>query len=73
MSEPGDEEIRGLLKRAMIPVDPELKRDLWPRMRRRLEERPPTRGLWLDWALVALLTIWFLVFPEAIPILLYHL
>jgi len=72
MSEQGDEEIRGLLKQAMVPVDPELRRDLWPKMLRRLEERP-TRGLWFDWALVALLAIWFFFFPEAIPILLYHL
>ncbi len=72
MSEQDDEEIRGLLKQAMNPMDPELTRDLWPRMRRRLEEQPRER-LWLDWTLVALLAIWFLLFPEAIPILLYHL
>ncbi len=72
MSEQNDERIRELLKKAMVPVDPELKRDLWPQMLRRLEERP-ARVPWFDWALVALLVIWFFLSPEAIPILLYHL
>ena len=72
MSDQGDEEIRGLLKQAFVPVDPELKRDLWPQMLRRLHERS-REGLGLDWLLVALLAIWVLFFPEAIPMLLYHL
>jgi hypothetical protein len=72
MSEQNDEKIRELLKKAMVPVDPELKRDLWPQMLRRLEERP-TQVPWFDWALVALLAIWFFLSPEAIPILLYHM
>ena len=28
---------------------------------------------WFDWALLAVLAIWFFFSPEAIPILLYHL
>ena len=73
MSEENNEKIRGVLRRAIPPVtDRELKRDLWPQMLRRLEERP-TQVPWFDWALVALLAIWFLFSPEAIPILLYHL
>ena len=72
MNEPEDRKLRELLQSALSPVDAELKRDLWPQMLRRLDERP-TQMLWFDWALVALLAIWFFFFPEAIPVLLYHL
>ncbi len=72
MGEQDDVRIRELLKEAMVPVDPELKRDLWPQMLRRWEERT-AHVPWFDWALVALLVIWLFVSPEAIPILLYHL
>ncbi len=73
MSEENNEKIRAVLRRAIPPVtDRELKRDLWPQMLRRLEERP-ARVPWFDWALVALLAIWFFFSPEAIPILVYHL
>lgn len=73
MSEENNEKIREVLRRAIPPVtDRELKRDLWPQMLRRLEKRP-AQVPWFDWALVALLAIWFLFSPEAIPILLYHL
>ena len=73
MSEANDEKMREALRRAMPPVtDPELPRDLWPEMLRRLEQRP-TRVPWLDWALAALLAALFFIFPEVIPVLLYHL
>ncbi len=73
MSEENNERIREVLRRAIPPVtDRELKRDLWPQMLHRLEERP-ARVPWFDWALVAVLAIWFFFSPEAIPILVYHL
>ncbi len=73
MSEENNEEIREVLRRAIPPVaDRELKRDLWPQMLRRLEERP-AQVPWFDWALLAVPAIWFFFSPEAIPILLYHL
>ncbi|MCI0417634.1 MAG: hypothetical protein L0312_00175 [Acidobacteria bacterium] len=73
MSEANNEKIRELLRKAIPPVaDRELKRDLWPQMLRRLAERP-AQVPWLDWALLAILAIWFFFSPEAIPILLYHL
>ena len=73
MSEENNEKIRELLRKAIPPVaDRELKRDLWPQMLRRLEERP-ARVPWFDWALVSVLAIWFFFSPQAIPILLYHL
>jgi len=73
MSEANNEKIRYVLRRAIPPVaDRELKRDLWPQMLRRLDERP-AQVPWFDWALLAVLAIWFVFSPEAIPILLYHL
>lgn len=73
MSERNDEKLRELLRGTVAPVgDTELKRDLWPRMLKRLDEQTvrPSR---LDWALIALIPVWFFLFPEVIPILLYHL
>lgn len=72
MNDGNEEKLRQLVRKAMGPVDSKLKRDLWPQMLRKLDERP-IRVSWLDWALVALLVVWLLVFPEAIPQLLYHL
>ena len=73
MNEENNEKIREALRRAIPPVaDRELKRDLWPQMLRRLEERPG-QVLWFDWALVGALAMWFFFFPEGILVLLYHL
>jgi hypothetical protein len=55
-----------------LRADTELKRDLWPDMRRRLDERTMRLSL-LDWALLAAVAAWFLAFPEAALALLYHL
>jgi len=73
MNEPNDEKLRELLRSAVAPVaDTELKQDLWPRMLRKLDEQT-IRTSWLDWALIALLPLWFFLFPEVILALLYHL
>ena len=75
-----------LLKQSFPPMDPEPPRDLWPKMRRRLEEgtgaRPWFLDLfsaaklssvpWFDWALLAVLVATVCVFPRSIPIWLYH-
>jgi hypothetical protein len=47
MMEHNDEDIRKLLKQAVPPVRAELQRDLWPGMRRRLNEGQP-RLPWYD-------------------------
>lgn len=73
MNERNDEKLRELLRSAEAHVtDTELKQDLWPRMLRKLDEQT-IRASWLDWALIALLPLWFFLFPQAIPALLYHL
>jgi hypothetical protein len=67
-----DEALKELLQRAAPgPVDRELKRDLWPEMRQRLD-RPPVHISW-DWALAAALLLCLLLFPDAIPAVLYLL
>jgi hypothetical protein len=73
MNEMNDPKFQEIFKRAMAPMaDWELKHDLWPRMLRRLDERP-ARVAWLDLVLLALLVIWCAIFPAVIPELLYNL
>ena len=56
-----------------LRADTDLKRDLWPDMRRRFEARAPIRVPLLDWALAAAVVAWAVVFPEGLLALLYHL
>lgn len=72
MNEQNYEDIQRLLKKAAAPVNPELPRDLWPQMLRRLEERSAAVP-WFDWALLGLLILWLVISPRTIPVLLYHL
>jgi len=72
MNEPNDDKIRELLKQSMGPVTSELRRDLWPQMLRRLQERSAAVP-WFDWALLAALLLWLVLAPRTIPVLLYHL
>lgn len=68
-----DDALKELLRRAAPgPADRELRRDLWPEMRRRLD-RPPVHVPLLDLALAASLLLCLLLFPEAIPALFYLL
>ena len=68
-----DEALKELLQRAAPgPADREPKRDLWPEMRQRLE-RPRVHVPWGDWALAATLLVCLLLFPDAIPAVLYLL
>jgi hypothetical protein len=67
------ESLRAALRSALPPVgDAEPSRDLWPRMLERLDRRS-ARVAWFDWALVALLSVWLVLFPNALPALFYHL
>ena len=73
MNQHDDKELRELLKQTMGPVtDTELQHDLWPQMLKRLD-RQPVHVPWFDWALAALVSAALLLFPGAIPALLYHL
>ena len=73
MTHPDDQELPALLKREFPPFDAgELQGDLWPRMLRRLDTQP-LRVPWFDWALAAAVAALLLLFPGAIPALLYQL
>lgn len=73
MNHANDQKLRELLKSALPPVgDAVLRRDLWPQMLRKMEERS-ARVPWFDWALAALVLGWLFFWPELIPVLLYHL
>jgi hypothetical protein len=68
-----DEKLHGLVKRSLGPMaDTELKRDLWPRIEARLEA-PAARVPWWDWALAGAVALSLLLFPAAIPAVLYQL
>ena len=73
MSTEPNEKLRNLLRAAMPPPDaPELGRDLWPGMLRKLDERP-VRASWVDWALAAVAGASLFVVPDTILTLLYHI
>jgi hypothetical protein len=68
-----DERLRQAVRNALAPADPAgPSRDLWPELRRRIERRPAPVSR-LDWALLAALLAFFVIFPEALVTLLYHL
>jgi len=67
-----EKDLKALLKQALPPLqNTELQRDLWPQMLRRLEA--PLQVPWFDWLLAAATAAVLLLFPGAIPALLYHL
>jgi hypothetical protein len=72
MTEDDGRKVRDALKKSFPPVNTELRRDLWPQVLRRLEDRP-ARVPWYDWALVGLSAAMFLAFPRLILVLAYHL
>jgi len=72
-SQENEKELQALLQREFPPLqNAELQRDLWPQMLRRLDARP-LRVPWFDWVLAAAVAAALLLFPNAIPALLYQL
>jgi hypothetical protein len=68
-----ERKLQALLKREFPPLqNAELQRDLWPHMLRRLDGQP-LRVPWFDWVLAAAVAAALLLFPNAIPALLYQL
>ena len=62
-----------LLKAALPPVkDLEPERDLWPAMRRKIDEQTIRVPIW-DWALIAAVLAWIAIFPQSALALFYHL
>ena len=65
--------IREQLQSALPPLeDAELRTDLWPRLLRRMEEPRVSFG-WFESVLVALIALAFVMFPQLLPAMLYHL
>ncbi len=72
--------MKKLLQQALPPVDAEAEpgRDLWPAMKRRLDEKSAAQGAyfnwaWFDGALAAGLVGLVVLFPASIPVFLYYL
>ena len=61
------------LKDALPPVkDLELEHELWPAMRRRIDEQTIRVPVW-DWALIAAVLALIAIYPQGALVLLYHL
>jgi hypothetical protein len=70
--------IRTLLQQALPPVgeSPQPAHDLWPDLKRRINETPAPVRLavpWFDWALAGGVALVAVAFPASIPVLLYYL
>ena len=69
--------LQALIQKAFRPpANAGLDRDLWPAMLRRLDRatgQPHPEWSWIDWMLGAAAAACLVVFPKAIPILLWHL
>ncbi len=69
-----DSQIRTLLKNAIAtPADEELRHDLWPTLRLKMERRSSMIIPWYDWVLAALVVLFCMLVPETIGGLLLHL
>ena len=67
-----DDRLTELLRRALPPPEDDgPRRDLWPRMAARFDERP--RWSYIDLGLAAAAAIALAVFPEWLWLLAYHL
>ena len=72
MTEDDEGKVRDALKKSFPPVSTELRRDLWPQVLAKLDDRP-ARVPWYDWALAGSSAVMFLAFPKWILVLVYHL
>jgi len=72
MNERQDEQIRSLLRSALLPMGQrEPPRDLWPLMLRRLDDGR-LRWAWADYALAGVVLAGFIAYPKVIPWILFH-
>jgi hypothetical protein len=67
-----DQDLIRALQSAVPRWSDDPSRDLWPAMLRRIDEAPARFG-WLEAALAAAVVAAFFVFPEIVPVLLWHL
>jgi hypothetical protein len=74
------ERLSALVRNAVLPVDKdaEPKRDLWPAIEARLNQREDVVTRlgsvpWFDWVLAGGVALLAVAFPAAVPVLLYYL
>ena len=73
-----EERTKDLLRHAMPPAEnlPDLPRDLWPAMLRRMDQQT-SRSIanvpWFDWVLGGALLAFAAMAPRTIPVILYYL
>jgi hypothetical protein len=68
-----DERIKELVGNAIGRIgEANLERDLWPDVRRKLDEQTMHVSPF-DWALIVAVTAWMVVFPESVIAIVYHL
>jgi hypothetical protein len=67
-----DRQVREALRQSFLPVNTELRRDLWPAVLRRFDARL-ARVPWYDWALIGVSASVFLFSPRLILVIAYHL
>ena len=68
-----DDRVKELLRSAVHPTENvDLKRDLWPEMRRRIDQKTMRVSLF-DWALIAAVLAFVVLFPQGALALLYQL
>jgi hypothetical protein len=70
MKENDYKEVEKLLREALPPIDPNLRRDLWPLMLNRLGGSPALP--WYDWALLGGTAGIVAFFPRLILLFAYH-
>ena len=66
-----DERLKNLLRSALPPTDHGAARDVWPRLSERLDRT--TEWSYVDLGLAAAAAVTFLIFPEWLWLLAYHL
>ena len=71
MTEPEYKEVQKLLKEAFPPIDPELPRDQWPAMVRKLDASRLALP-WYDWVLIGGSAGVLALFPRLILLFAYH-
>jgi hypothetical protein len=67
MNDPEYERLRSLLRAALPPIEErDPREDLWPLMRRRLDQRPASAP-WFDFVLAGVAAAAVITFPQVIP------
>ncbi len=72
MNEQDERVVKEALRKSFLPVDTDLRRNLWPDLLRRIDAQSPSVP-WYDWALIAAMAALLLYFPQLVLVFAYHL